>query len=1124
MLNDDKLSNKTKSYGQNNPMDNRACPLPVAANSSCLQQNDHFSVYEAIPSQPQEGGAIVLDATKPLDVVYFEDAAARVGTAGDGEIRQVYSDASEGPSYGPQIDPNHSGLVYVDYMERVRYGFCVAVAGTYYRWQRVYLPRIGTWNHYEALNGAAVQECLLERTVNGPDGWFWWRTPYVYDLNAGVHTLELQNFAGGKRLQTILFTNDNNYQPEGNLEPSPSKRLDRGILSSKKVFPTTASTLRELTMTWDGRGRVPAVCGRIGNEAWQTLTVDVLDDNEITADLEKIDLATAKTTGLELKVTLIRDDSDAVPSVGLPRVIYQEDNTSNSMLRSGQAELCFDGNTGGIISARLNEDGKALRELMLPFGRAPGPRLFLKIPGAKGQWIDAEDATDWNVSFESQSVVCRYTWNRPDAGPIWVRTLTEASGDGCFHLTVDIWNRSNEDVLELTWPVIPEVCAGDDPAEDTLMLPRYEPQLINAPATQGYRSEVYPRGAMNWIDVSDGNAGISITALDPELILTELASIPDSSNRSVSLSITKRHRIRAGNGHWQYRYQLWVHPGDWHWAADRYREVFYGMFPPPQIPRWLVESNGFYAPYLASVERRLPHVQPLPYDACAHQLDRAWRLGVDHIQCWGQAVMDHACPTYYLPDPERGGEKAFIELIEQWREAGFHIGSYFHSGAFNPYYAQAETIRGVRRDDIPPEDQPLSWDQFVNWMDYGTEDASVPKRLTTEELAAVDRHDAVVPRQYPKMSGFSNGWRDYIRHWIRRYLTRYQHHVIYHDQLGNSPQHPEFNPHLGLHGEGCGGRQTYDFLRSLWQEHTPGCPDFAQFQEAVTDAYSVYAVPMTSGFHRNPEVFRYTFPQHPMSYGQANGGWVEDKLVSTIETAFFEGMKFDIIRVKPAVEEIVWLRDTLRFWVFNGIYRHNLGVVCEGESSSVEWRCFYTDLQQDQALLINYRNAAPGTRLQWDTSCYGSFDKAVFFAVDGNVVILEITNNTVTLPGGRLGAVLLVRKTAPERAIWFQARSVPDATAEKEQLDWTAVNISPTPQNLALRVTEHEGTFVWTASETLDVGAIRQGSVPVPMPHPRRLLIDANGHRLRRLVGEYKGTFFGHPGNRKNWGPDKTKK
>jgi len=246
-------------------------------------------------------------------------------------------------------------------------------------------------------------------------------------------------------------------------------------------------------------------------------------------------------------------------------------------------------------------------------------------------------------------------------------------------------------------------------------------------------------------------------------------------------------------------------------------------------------------------------------------------------------------------------------------------------------------------------------------------------------------------------------------------------------------------------------------IKSLYEEFSLDNPDFFQIQEADTDALSIYTAPMTSGFHRNPEVYRYTFPDHIMYFGHANGCWKDRMQYKMLQIAFLEGMKFDILRIKPDSQNIVWLRDSLRAWFFRGTYRHNLGV--DIENTVAEWRCFYTNTKENQALMISLCNISAGTPLKYDKNLYGDFKKAVFFTSDGNAEYLTLNNcGSVKLPECRTGALLLFRKVSEAKQVWIQA--IPDKDINQNGiLSVKAISLGKDPLEVKIKVYEPGGAF-----------------------------------------------------------------
>lgn len=1084
----------------------RTCQFGISPKSSCKTNAATATLYDSIPYQANEPDSpLVLDAARPLAVSFAQHAGARSGTSGDGEIAQVYSDGKKKALYGPMTDSD--SVRYIDHVEWVKFAFYIERPGKYWRWQRLYFPKNSTWNHFESVDNGSPKELMFIKPKSGT--WIWCKSPYEYELTQGLHFLEFSKFLGGKRLQAIVFTDDSNFVPSGTLPQTRSIRMNNAELITEPLFPETADSLSDVSMSWNGKGEIKKVAFFIGNECVKTFSPPFIgQNNDLSFTISDVTIEVAARSGISLKVQLSRSVDNTAPVIGLPVLHFSESGEKQIILKSGNAELLLSRESGRIVEAKLHHDSGETCSVSRPFSPMPVPRLLMKKMEKKGHWVGEDEITAFSVHTQKSEVTVEYAYLN---NLLTVKTKVTTKEDGLYDLSAEIVNHSAEDVLEFDWPRLENIQIGSG-EKDTLMLPRYEPELIEAPAMQGVQEEIYPHGSMCWIHLSDGDSGVYLNALDPELIITHLQCAPAKTKGLLSLGVVKKHRIKARNGVWRYQYQLAVHSGDWHWAADRYRAFFYTLFPVVQYPKWLVESNGFYEASLASVEWDLPEVQPPHYAKVAeHHLNRAWYTGVDHIQAWGQAAMDHACPTYYLPDPERGGEDAFKKMFTLWRKAGFHAGSYFHSTALNSFFAQADKIRGVARKDIPASLRPPNWKMFIENLDYPNEKMVHPKKLQKNELKKIEKHEAIIPRNYPRMSSFSEKWKKYIRTWINRYIKEYAHDVIYHDQLGSAPQRPEFNRYLGLHGEGNGARSVVGFIRKTAIDMSKLSPEFVQVYEALTDVLSVYAAAFTSGFHRNTEVYRYTFPDHILYYGHNNGMWKDPVQLQSIRMAFLEGLKFDIMRIKPDNIQVVWLRDSIRKWVFYGRYMHNSGL--RVSNSDVTIRCFYRNNLNNEGLLLTLLDAKTELKIEWEGALYGDFKKALFINTDGDVRFLPLQNRQITIPACETGAVLLVRKTDNENSLFFKATS-----AENGQLHCIAANLSEKTMNPSFHFTEYDGDFEYEETVgDLHPGTVWEKIIPIPAPHPRRLLITtSSGTIYRRFIGKINGTYYGYPHNRKN--------
>lgn len=209
----------------------------------------------------------------------------------------------------------------------------------------------------------------------------------------------------------------------------------------------------------------------------------------------------------------------------------------------------------------------------------------------------------------------------------------------------------------------------------------------------------------------------------------------------------------------------------------------------------------------------------------------------------------------------------------------------------------------------------------------------------------------------------SKEFRDYPRYWIEQYVRVYGFDVVYLDVFSFRPKYQEYNPFLGLYGDGTEGVLRSRFLVELLERYPKRADSpFFIITEGVTDVYNLHAGGLVSNFSRalsggvQPTVaFRYLFPDTILYEGDNNGWWNYPKNVLSIAHAFLNGNRFDLLfpfAFHNEVREMVWLRECLLPYL-NG---SSFEVPNRGELTlpdGVEARLF----KKERSLLITLFNA-----------------------------------------------------------------------------------------------------------------------------------------------------------------------
>lgn len=277
------------------------------------------------------------------------------------------------------------------------------------------------------------------------------------------------------------------------------------------------------------------------------------------------------------------------------------------------------------------------------------------------------------------------------------------------------------------------------------------------------------------------------------------------------------------------RYAVAIHPGDWHWGADRYRGWRKGVGSEREIavPEWFAKSAGLVAHYdfkyqdgtIVHKFRDLPRLY-----------EQAKQMGLNHLLLSGWHVdgFDHGFPIY-RPDPELGTAEELAEHVQAIRRNGGHVAFYINSKLLNMKYEELASLR----DDYAVHNRT----GLMKIERYGDDNLS-----------------------FAVLCNGSEGWRHYLFETVRFLVDKIGADSMYFDQLGMSP--PPFcfrADHSHRHdGWNIGYGQFLDQVNERFA--------IGSMYEGVTDIHGnkICGQLISTFFYHHsgafPELYRYTFP------------------------------------------------------------------------------------------------------------------------------------------------------------------------------------------------------------------------------------------------------------------------
>jgi len=701
----------------------------------------------------------------------------------------------------------------------------------------------------------------------------------------------------------------------------------------------------------------------------------------------------------------------------------------------------------------------------------------------EGKWIPFEAFKLINppaILPEAKSIVSAYS--APLAGgSVFVRTTTTAADDNTVRFRIEVENKADIPILRVRYPTLKNLSFTAKGEGDQLLWPLLTTMLVENPSKKAKSIAPlhYPRAVLNYVDVSGGGAGVALIG-DPSLIMNQYNVTRSKRPGAVDLHIEMIDAVKPGDKA-HYEFVAFLHGGNWRKAADYYRAWFYKRFPKPDYPEWARYANGYL-----SAMWGMPFPPQYGKDTRRH-INETWRLGMNHLQFWGQTG-NHACPGYSLPDPLRGGEQGMTKMFRQIRAAGLHTGGYFWSNGISKFVALSSSYRGVKWEEFPKELRAPSWDWLVKNSLYATPARTAPskeiksnswKRAKVKTVAEAEAKK-LAPQALHSLSFHSPEFRDLLRFWVSRYVRTYGADVPYLDVYGHRPKYVAHNPYLGKFGDGTEGKLRYAFLTGLLRELRKDEKNLVVMIEGAIDAYNIHAPALISNNRRFMEGYRYTHPGSIFYEGHANGWWSYDKSLEATANAYLDGNRFDLIfgLSRAEGERIVWLRDSLVKWIADGTYQGRAGFKL---SSDKVKGAFIDGSQALGSSLMNFRNMekTPDTVVRIGAELRKGYQGAFMIPLYGEIKYVPDLAKPVRVPATTVSSLLMVKAPAPHAAV--VGFVLPEMTADGLRYDTRIVNLGSRAQSVKLTVDfleRRENATLWAT--TVEGRAVAAKFVTLP--------------------------------------------
>ena len=598
------------------------------------------------------------------------------------------------PGQGAIKDDAASGGAWVAHVEHAQFPFEVSIAGTYQAWGRAWLPRQATWNHLESMDDAPGQ-WVADSDAGVFGAWYWSRLG-SYDLRPGRHTFILHNWLGGARLDAVVLSADPALKPEAfagpsRLQPGP----EHGTVTTAALRPPGVARWERLEWSAEEHsGRIAAEVSFDGGATWQGVAAD--------GALPATSPAGDGSDALLARLTLHAGADGTSPRLRSVRARYAPSADAEAVLENRFYRIAIARRTGALCGIEEKTTGVRLTPAGVQehlFGglavREPGATRQILIGVAGGPTPtgvgDAADPADQfrvvDVRQRRQEVVLTAEALQ---GQLRVTATLRQDRTALCRLGIEIDNRSALEVIRCDFPRLGRVAVGDW-RDDEAILPQKAGVRVAQPATKTGRTLAYPGSAsMAWMDLCDAQAGLYLAVNDRRLTATDFECSGARGRRDADM-ILRSHSLVAPGQRKAREFVLGIHAGDWHWAADRYREYAAGFMRPADHPEWVRQCDGWVG------------TSGLAFSRLGDTMDKVRAEGMEYIQQWGQMAdgIDQCCGNFPWPAPALCGEAGYLDGIRAVHARGGRITGYCPSRLWTRDSAINDVLRRTPKSALP---------------------------------------------------------------------------------------------------------------------------------------------------------------------------------------------------------------------------------------------------------------------------------------------------------------------------------------------------------------------------------------------------------------------------------------
>ncbi|NOZ23011.1 MAG: hypothetical protein GXP25_18210 [Planctomycetes bacterium] len=597
--------------------------------------------------------------------------------------------------------------------------------------------------------------------------------------------------------------------------------------------------------------------------------------------------------------------------------------------------------------------------------------------------------------------------------PIRIRIQIKMNDDGSANFAGEVKNDSDRRVLSLEMPMIYGASPAKDPKNLTLVDPHICGRIVpDAAKSAGCQTRYPGRGVMGWMDLSGEHGGIYLATHDKHQTGTRLMALPTPDAR-FDMSLTREIVVRPGETWRAPLSVLAVHEGDWHAAADRYRAWARSWMQKPDVPQWMYDDNGWV---LMGIQNGIP------FRRIPDIFRQAQWMGIEYLHVQGEAIDNmwfdadgkrhgHTM-TYPYPTPKYGTVDELKAAIRKIHNRDGHVMFYFLYERWTPSHETSDNFGTGKRSDVPEK----------YWPPKGLYSSSALVESPGRKPSVENPFMAI-----RNMCLASPGWQEWMRRWaIDVYAKEYGADGFYWDVMGRNGPFRCFNANHEHEGENQWAAGSAKVLDTVIREGRKVNPDYSCAIEGCSDHLGQWVgYHLMSGATKQPNVFRYTFPEYLCVDGLSNHYWKWTQ-TQKARRVFLDGEKFDIHGYQQQIKQIINLRRRVKPFIdWPAVFRDTVGLKISDEK--VQARCFVRTDDGNRIIAVTMMNEehVEGATVEIDLSPIGRATRGHIFHLDGHVSFLDATTEgkvTIPVPKDDVSCAVLCGGVSPELQVhaWLE--------------------------------------------------------------------------------------------------------